>query len=111
MRLTMQRRSFLNSLIKTVSAVPLLVPALWFRSNNIETKKTTLFSDNGLTIPNGLGTGIMKIDKITNGIKGGELAIVYSPLVEISIALLVNIALYGFTKPIEKDRLCGFTSQ
>jgi len=91
----MQRRKFLNSVSKTICAIPFMAPAVRLMSHHRQSAKSDLFPENGIIINDGLGFGIMKLDKYINGIKGGELTIVYSPLDEVSIALLVNAALYG----------------
>lgn len=94
----MKRRSFVQSVAASAMAIPFLTPAVKLFSDENTSLRRELFPRNEKLIRNGLGFGIGWLDTFIDGIRGGELAVVYSPLDEVSIALLINAALYGSVK-------------
>ena len=94
----MKRRSFVQSVAASAMAIPFLTPAVKLFSGENTSLRRELFPRGEKLIRNGLGFGIGKLDTFIDGIRGGELAVVYSPLDEVSIALLINAALYGSIK-------------
>lgn len=94
----MHRRTFFSSLTKSAIALPFLTSAAQSLSGYKETRRGGLFVGDYKPVNKGLGFGVSKLDTFIKGVREGELAALYSPLYEVSCAMLINAALYGSMK-------------